>query len=238
MLFDLLLFLSCIVLGGIAFVAVRRAEIARREAERCRRLARIGASVDGLAHDLNNLFTSIPYVFEEALEVQDDDRRLELQRDLEATINAASKLLQELHNHVEDKLSPDGGSIAGLVRLIAAGLRFRGPRIVMRLQADMRYGPNDLELLDRLREIMAEAIDEASALERCAVLIELNEDRLVIEHPIIERSEPSKGGAIDDGPEVVEEIGTGWLLRRRVQRRDDGNVRVRLEIARSRRRPQ
>jgi hypothetical protein len=237
MLFDLLLFLSCVVLGGIAFVAVRRAEIARREAERCRRLARIGASVDGLAHDLNNLFTSIPYVFEEAIEVDDDERRLELQRDLEATINAASKLLQELHNHVEDKLSPDGGSIAGLVRLIAAGLRFRGPRIVMRLNADMRYGPKDLELLDRLRDVMAEAIEEASALEQCVVLVELDEDRLIIEHPIIEppRSEPSEGGAIDESSEVVQEIGTGWLLRRRVQRRDDGEVQVRLEIERSRR---
>jgi signal transduction histidine kinase len=225
MLFDLVLLTSCIVFGGIALVALRQRDAARSEAERRERLARIGASVDGLAHDLNNVLTSIPYLLEEALDLENEERRFEIQRELEQALNAGSSLLLELQKCVDGRLGAEGGSLCGVVRLVAAGLRFRGPKIVMELDGDMRYGPRDLELVERVREVMTEAVAEASAIERCVVRVELTDASLVIEHP--------KRAGSDEQAGLVGEIGSSWRLHRQVEPGDGDTLQVRLELARS-----
>jgi hypothetical protein len=224
MLTDLLLFVTSAVLGGIAFVAVRQRDAARREAARNARLAEVGAAVEGLAHDLNNIFTSIPFFVEETLELDDEQRCMEAQRELEATLEAGSMLLQELQRCVDGKLSDDGGSVAGFVRLVAAGLRFRGARIVTRLDCDTRYGPGDLELLDAVRDVMTSAVHDAAELEDGVVRVDLGEDRLSIEH--------ARPGALEE-PARTRRVGSTWTLRRRVRTREDAVSEVRVEFERS-----
>jgi hypothetical protein len=231
MLVDLMLIALCSALAGLAVLARRQRDAAVREAGRSERLARIGATVEGLAHDLNNLFTSIPYLLEEAHEVEDEERRSIARDELENALDAAAKLLQELHGYVH---GPTGsvGSIEGVVRLGVAGLRYRGPKIVTRFVADMPYGPEDLEMIERIRELMTRAVEEAKAFEGSVVHVELSEDRLVIEYPARHSAETSKGVDATLDP-LASNRCKGWSVHRRIRREGAGRAVVRLELERT-----
>lgn len=217
---DTLLLFSCIVLAGVALVALEQRDAARREADRNARLARIGASVQGLGHDLNNLFTALPYVVEEMMTLEHPDRRQEAQREMEHTIEAASRLLQELESCARGTSAPGGGSLEGVVRFAVAGSKYRGARISMRIEADLRYEPEDFETIDRVRGLIAEAVEEAAALDRAVVEVELNDERLLIQY----RAPAATVG-------TAEPRWKGWSLRRRVSEQGDGTFEVRLEIS-------
>ena len=228
MLAVLSLVLLCALFAGLACVAVRQRDEARRDARRNERLARIGACVEGLAHDLNNVFTSIPYFIEEMVELDDVERRGVARLDLETTLDAGSKFLQELQRYSAGH-SDCAGSLEGVVRLAVAGLRYRGPKIVTRIVADVPYGPGELETLERVRQLLAAAVETASALERAVVDVELNGDGLVIEHPahLPSATGPAPEASVDT---VSVTRWEGWSVLRRVRRRDERVLDVRLEI--------
>lgn len=231
MLVHLMLITLCSAFAGLAVLARRERDVAVRKAARSERLAHIGATVEGLAHDLNNILTSIPYLLEEAHELDDVERRRVARDELEHALDSAAKLLQELHGFVHGR-TRSAGSIAGVVRLGVAGLRYRGPKIVTRFVADMPYGPEDLEVVERIRELMSRAVEEATAFDGAVVNVELSEDRLVIEYPARHSADASE--EIDA---TTDPLGTGrwkgWSLRRRIAREDAGRATVRLELERT-----
>lgn len=239
----LLISVSGVVLGAIAHRAwERREERAREQAATRDRLARVGASVEGLAHDLNNLFTIISFQLDEAIESGDASERKESLREMERAMMSASKLLQALQASA-DGTSAGDGSVEGVVRLTVALLRNTGPRISLVVDGDMGHAAGNAEATRLVRGLIVGAVHEASAVDGATVRVELSEDRLVVQHPTRDdgwfdawdhESTRGFGGMSALGRHEAEDAARtiGWSLHREVVPRCGGTKLVRFELRR------
>ena len=170
--------------GGLAYYSWRQRDRARREMERNQQLAEIGAGVDALAHDLENLLMAISLALPREDQVEEVDV-VELCRDIERGLVSATKLVRAIRVRQGSRRRDEaGGSVEGLVRLVAALLRRKGARIKLAVTGDFEFRGPQVDAIRVVHNLVFNALEEAEAIEGGYVRLELDAHELRVLNPV------------------------------------------------------
>ena len=232
-----------LLVSAVAFWLWRQGLVARKQAEMDAELAELGRGVDGIAHDLSNLFAVVMTSLQVAGDAP-DSFDAEVLGDAEAAAGAATKLLAAMRRRAGQTVT-GGGSAEGVVRLAAAMHRGRGVPLRLEVHGDLGYRGDDAQASRVVHNLLFNALREAEHIDGAVVRIDLEPGRLVMENPVrdpallgeeIWRPGISHAGSSGQGLAIVRQAAeaVGWRVHHEL---DGAKVRFVVEPAAPSRQP-
>lgn len=186
----------------------RQTELLR--AERNAELAQLSRTMEGIAHDLQNLMglitgnlSSAPNLEAAALQ--------QMIADVERAAWSASRLVEAARGATAPVLS--SRSVEGIVRLQVALFRREGVRMVLDVKGDFQYRGTDIDAQRVVQNVLANAAREAQRFEDGRVRVDLDREALRVTNPI-ERGLALPSSIWEHGVSFRGSSGTGLAVVR------------------------
>jgi signal transduction histidine kinase len=192
----------------------RQRELAQRQAEMNARLAELGKSLEGLAHDIAQLVNLLLVNMQMAWKHPDESSPSLSQ--MERAAEALRKLVEALQH--PETAQAEHGSTEGVLRLVSGLFRGKGTILDLRIRGDMPFHGSHADAVRLIQNLLANAVHEASRFTGGHVQVELARDGLRISNPV---REPSRLDESIYEPRVSHSSSTGFGLdiSRRAARR-------------------
>jgi len=197
-------------LGGLMWWMWSQQQLARRQIEMQRELAKLGQEVTDVAHDLQNLLASISVNVMVAKQLPPGERAAALD-DLEQATWSASRMVAALRSQLRSEQDMTSRT---LVELHAALLGRLGVRIDVQVEGDLLHDGDDVTAERVVQNLLGNAVRASLRQPAGFVQVELTDHRLTISNPIDPDTEL--------GPEIWEREVSG-----------DGSSGIGLPIVRS-----
>lgn len=227
MLIETLVFtLFGLLLGVSVWWIWRQRQVAQRQAEMNERLATLGKTVDGVAHDLSNL-ANIIAINLETFRIQPAGDARELFGDVEQAARAVRNLVDACRSR-SGTAPPRQGSVDGILRMTIALMRRAGAQIAPFYEGDLLFDGGEVEALRVIQNLLSNAVRETQKIPQSIVKVVLREGQLAITNPVLDAAKlddriyeygVSHSGSSGAGLNVSREIAArlGWTLRHEVQ---------------------
>lgn len=186
----------------------RQTELQR--AERNAELAQLSRTMEGIAHDLQNLMGLITSNLSAASSLKSEDLR-QMIEDVERAAWSASRLVEAARGATAPILS--SRSVEGIVRLQVALMRREGVPVTLRVSGDFQYRGTDLDAQRVIQNLFANAAREAARFDEGKVIVDLDREALRVTNPV-ERGLALPASIWEHGVSFRGSSGTGLTVAR------------------------